>query len=109
MAIRNNPFKPFIKAIPAPLRNRYFIVLVFFFGWWIFFDKHDMLTQWRLQETHTQLKEHKAFYEEKIEEVKKDRATINQNKEQYAREKYHMKKDKEDVYIFVDEHQKDKK
>ncbi len=103
MAIRNNPFKPIIKSIPAPLRNRYFLVLICFFAWLIFFDQHDVLTQWRLQETHTQLEEHKAYYKEKIEETKKERATIEQNKEQFAREKYYMKKDKEDVFIFVEE------
>ena len=103
MAIRNNPFKPILKSIPAPLRNRYFLVLIFFFAWLIFFDQHDVLTQWRLQDTHTKLEEHKAYYEEKIEETKKERETIEQNQEQFAREQYYMKKDKEDVYIFVEE------
>ena len=32
MAIRNNPFKPIIKAIPAPLRNVYFWSLAIFFA-----------------------------------------------------------------------------
>ena len=107
MAVRNNPFKPIIQAIPAPLRNRYFLVLIFFFAWMIFFDKHDVLTQWRLQESHQQLEEHKAFYEEKIQDTKKEHAVKEKNMEQFAREQYYMKKDKEDVYIFVDEEEEE--
>ena len=103
MAIRNNPFKPFIKKIPAPLRNSYFLVLVLFFGWLVFFDRHDILTQWRLQQTLHKLEEDKVYYEEKIKEVKKDKEDIENDKEKFAREHYYMKKDNEDVFIIVEE------
>lgn len=103
MAIRNNPFKPFLKKIPTPLRNKYFLVLVVFFGWLIFFDTHDVLTQWRLQQSLHKLEQDKIYYEEKIEEVKKDKRDIENNKEKFAREHYYMKKSNEDVFIIVEE------
>ena len=101
MAGRTNPFKPLIRQIPKPLRNRYFLVLIFFFAWLIFFDRHDVWTQYRLQQSLNKLKEDKSFYQQKIEEVKQQRLDIELNKEKFAREKYYMKKDNEDVFLMI--------
>ncbi|MEO1515296.1 MAG: septum formation initiator family protein [Bacteroidota bacterium] len=103
MAIRNNPFKPIIKKIPAPLRNAYFILLALFFFWMIFFDKHDFLTQWQLQGSLDKLEEDKTFYKEKIKEVRQEIKEVDRDKEKFARENYFMKKDNEDVFIIVEE------
>ncbi len=105
MAIRNNPFKPFIKKIPAPLRNFYFLTLVLFFGWLIFFDKHDVLTQGRLQQSINKLETDRLYYKDRIDQVEEDRLDIEINKEKFAREHYYMKKDDEDVFIIVEEEQ----
>lgn len=101
--IRSNPFKPLIRQIPAPIRNRYFIVLVFFFAWLIFFDTHNMWTQYQLQTSLDKLKSDKIFYEEKIIEVREAAEDIALNKEKFAREKYYMKKKNEDVFVIVRE------
>ena len=101
--IKNNPFKPIIKQIPAPIRNRYFLVLVFFFAWLIFIDKHNMWTQYQLQKSLDKLKSDKIFYEEKIKEVKQEALDIELNKEKLAREKYFMKKKNEDVFVIIRE------
>ena len=101
--IKNNPFKPIIKQIPAPIRNRYFLVLVFFFAWLIFIDKHNMWTQYQLQKSLDKLKSDKIFYEEKIKEVKQEALDIELNKEKFAREKYFMKKKNEDVFVIIRE------
>jgi hypothetical protein len=103
MAVRNNPFKPIIKQIPAPLRNKYFLVLAVFITWMIFFDKHDILTQWRLQQTLNKMEEDRTYYKEKIQETWQDKQDIENNKEKFAREHYHLQKDNEDVFIIVDE------
>ena len=102
MALRNNPFKPILKKIPAPVQNKYFLVLLFFCAWLIFFDRHDVLTQFRLQQTLNRLKMDKVYYEEKIEKARKDKKDIEEDKEKFAREHYYMKKDDEDVFIFVE-------
>jgi len=103
MALRNNPFKPIINQIPAPFRNKYFLVLILFFGWLIFFDKHDILTQYQLQSTLNELERDKVFYSEKKDNIEKDTEDIEKTKEKFAREHHFMKKPGEDVFIFVTE------
>ena len=98
MATRN-PLQPLLDQIPKPLRNKYFLVLAFFFFWMIFVDKHDFLTQWRLQRAVDQMQYEKEQYIEKIEKAKKDRLDLEVNKEKFAREQYYMKKSNEDVFI----------
>ncbi len=98
-----NPLQSLIDQIPKPLRNKYFLVLTVFFAWMIFFDKHDFLTQWQLQNTVDQMEEDKETYTRKIEEAKQDRLDLEINKEKFAREQYYMKKKDEEVFIIADE------
>jgi cell division protein DivIC len=102
MAVRNNPFKPILNMIPAPMRNRYFMVLALSAAWIIFFDKHDVITQWKLSRSLKELEVDKSYYQAQIEQVKKDKEDLETNKEKFAREHYFMKKDNEDVFIFVE-------
>ena len=104
----NNPIDRIIELIPVQLRNRYFLILVLFFAWMIFFDKHDVLTQWNLQKTVDQLEEEKDFYNQQIEVAEQQRLQLELNKEKIAREKYYMKRPGEDVFIIVDEKEEDK-
>ncbi len=103
MAKRNNPFQNLIQLIPAPLRNKYYIALLLFFAWMIFPDRHDVITQWRLQRTVDKLEKEKEFYKEKIQEAELRRQELRNNPEKIAREKYFMKKDNEDVFIIEKE------
>jgi len=102
MATRNNPFRPIIQKLPAPFRNKYFVVLGLFFAWLIFFDKHDVLTQWKLQQTLQTLEEDKVFYEESIEQLREDQVDLENNQEKFAREHYQMSKKDEDVFIIIE-------
>lgn len=52
------------------------------------------------------LENEKEFYQEKIAEVEKDRKELMTNKElleKFAREKYLMKKETEDIFIIQEE------
>lgn len=95
----NNPFQPLLDRVPAPFRNRYFLALVIFVGWLIFFDKHDVLTQWKLQRTVNKLEQDKDYYSKEIKRAEQKRLDLEVNKEKYAREQYYMKKDNEEVFI----------
>ena len=97
-----NPFQEYLDKLPAPLKNRYFLWLVVFFAWMIFIDKHNILVQWRLQSTLNKLEMDKAYYEEKIQEAIQTRYDLQINKEKFAREKYFMKRNNEDVFIIDD-------
>ncbi|MBI5913990.1 MAG: hypothetical protein HY842_01320 [Bacteroidetes bacterium] len=98
-----NPLRILWKKLPAPLRNKYFLSITLFAGLLIFIDRHDLLTQWKLRGAVKRLEYDKAYYEQKIEEAKQDQQNIENNKEQFAREKYHMQKSDEDVFIIQDE------
>lgn len=101
--MQNNPLQPIIDQLPKPFRNRYFLVLVVFFTWMFFMDKHDIMTVWSLQRTVNKLEEDKTYYTKKTEEAKQERLDLEINKEKFARERYFMQKSDEDVYIIVDE------
>lgn len=103
MPASNNPLQAILEQLPAPLRNKYFVVLLLFFGWMIFFDKHDLLTQWRLQRSVDRLQQDIDYYNVKIEKAKQERYDLDINKEKFARERYYMKKRNEDVFIIVEE------
>lgn len=85
--------------------NKYFITTVAFFVWLVFFDSNNVLTNLRTRDKLNDLKKDKKFY---IDEVRKDSMLVQKllydtlELEKYAREKYLMKKDNEDVYLVID-------
>ncbi|HHB79408.1 MAG TPA: hypothetical protein ENK85_09280 [Saprospiraceae bacterium] len=94
-----NPLDPYLKKLPPFFKNRYVLVIAFFLAFMVFFDKHDLLTQYKLQHAVDQLEEDKTFYQEKIKETKQKRLDFEKNQEKYAREKYYVKKPKEEVFV----------
>ncbi len=96
------PFKNtlFVKIL-ARMSNKYFIVTLGFLVWLLFLDANSYLTQKELNQTIENLKEDIQFYQNEME---KDNTVLEKldNKgtyEKIAREKYHMKKPNEDVFI----------
>lgn len=95
-----------LKRIPPIFRNFYFLFALFFFIWMLLFDSNDLVSQIKLNQKLSTLESQKDYYLEKIEEVKKDREELLSDVallEKFAREKYLMKKDSEDLYIIVEE------
>ncbi len=86
------------------INNKYFYTGLVFLIWWIFFDQESLIVQYDLARVKTGLEKQKEYYKN---EIKEDEAAINtlQNDtvllEKYAREKYFMKKDNEDVFVIV--------
>ena len=83
------------------LSNQYVWVLLFFSTWMIFLDNYSYFDHRVLNKQINELEDNKKYYQD---EIKKDQQNIKQlnNPEQiekYAREKYYMKKDSEDIYI----------
>ena len=72
----------------------------------LFFDSEDLVTQYRLRNKLSKLEVEKAYYLEQIEKIQQARKGLINNEdllEKYAREKYFMHKEKEDLYVIVDE------
>lgn len=99
----NDLLQDFWKKLPAPLRNKYFLTAVAFVAFMVFFDRHDIVTQLRLQRSVNKLESDKVFYEEKIKEAMEERLDMEVNQERFARERYFMQKNNEDVFIIVEE------
>jgi cell division protein DivIC len=83
------------------LSNKYFIVSVFFIVWIGFLDNYSRVDHLTLDEQIDELIDNKNYY---IQETNNDKAEIKKLKkpveiEKYAREKYYMKKENEDIYI----------
>ncbi|MGB3546965.1 MAG: hypothetical protein WBA17_08310 [Saprospiraceae bacterium] len=103
MATKKNIFQHYWSRLPAPLRNRYFIAIGVFFVFMVMVDRHDLMTQWKLNSTVNRLERDQVFYEEMIERAREERLDREINRERFARESYFMQKDNEDVFIIVDE------
>ncbi|MDQ5929382.1 MAG: cell division protein DivIC [Bacteroidota bacterium] len=89
------------KSILGLLKNRYVWVLLFFCFWMLFLDNCSYFDHLLLDRQIAELEENKVYYQE---EIKKDEGQIkmlqnNQQIEKYAREKYFMKKENEDIFI----------
>jgi cell division protein FtsB len=94
-----NPYKdkPWFKF----LSNKYVWALLFFTTWMVFLDNYSYFDHRFLDNQINELEDNKTYYKD---EIKKDENQIKQLKnpeqiEKYAREKYYMKKDSEDIYI----------
>ena len=93
-----------MKRLLTLFRNKYFLSALAFMVWMMFFDKNDMLSQYEFRTEVNKLQVEKDFYEQEIAHVKKDldELTTDLNTaEKFAREKYFMKKDNEDVFVIV--------
>jgi hypothetical protein len=94
-----------LKAIFRILINKYFLTTVAFVVWMVFFDSNNLLTRNVLQEKLDGLNVEKQFY---LKEIKKDSTLTHQllsdsvQLEKFARERYLMKKVKEDVFLVID-------
>ena len=98
-----------LKQIPKSLRNFYVIVAVCFFVWMLFLDSNDLISRFKMTSKLNALEGEKAYYVEKIGEVQQDRDELLSNKElleKFAREKYLMKKETEEIFILEEEREK---
>lgn len=88
---------PFLKF----LGNRYVLVIIFVSVWLLFLDNYSYFEHKPLNKKIKELEDNRSYY---INEIKNDSISIENLKdadktEHYAREKYHMKRKNEDIYI----------
>ena len=94
-----------LKFIFHILINKFFLTTVAFIVWMVFFDSNNLLTRNHLQEKLDGLNGEKQFY---LQEILKDSTLTNQlmtdsmQLEKFARERYLMKREKEDLFLVID-------
>jgi cell division protein DivIC len=88
--------------IPRWLKNKYALTLIAFVIWIAFFDRNDLITQYRYRRELNALEADKTYFTEQIAQNKRDMEELMSDPdhlEKYAREKYLMKKDNEDIFL----------
>ena len=91
-----------LTHIPAWIKNKFFIAITGFAFVILIFDKNDLFTQ---MDRKRQLRDLLLSKQHFTEQIAAEQAILDNLKtnpgtlEQYAREKYLMKRDNEDLYI----------
>lgn len=91
-----------LSRIPSWLKNKYLLTGVVFLVWIVFFDDRDLINNFHHRQELKELEKSRDQYmgqikatREELDQLKKNPALL----EKYAREKYRMKKDNEDLFI----------
>ena len=99
-----NFFSQTLERYPI-IRNKYLLVFLFFLVWIVFFDKNNLISQYQDRQVLYELDKEKRYYQseiqttqDKLNELKTDNSSI----EKFAREKYLMKKENEEIWLVVD-------
>ena len=92
--------------VPKMLRNKYILAAGALAVWMIFFDDRDIITtHFRQRHELEKLEESRSWYKEEITKTRQELDQLRSDPgilEKYAREKYRMKKDNEDLFVISD-------
>ncbi|MAM04434.1 MAG: septum formation initiator [Flavobacteriales bacterium] len=90
------------KILTKKIKNKYIVTILIFIIWIFFLDDYSLIKQRKIENQIKKLKTQKEYY---INEIQKDSIELNNLKtnpaeqEKFAREKFLMKKENEDVFI----------
>ena len=92
-----------VDRIPSWLKNKYALTVLCFAVWVLFIDDRDFVTTHfkHVKELH-KLEARKVYFESQILTVRKELDQLKSNPaalEKYARERYLMKRDNEDLFV----------
>lgn len=91
-----------LNQIPSWIRSKYFISFAAFCVIVLFLDRNDFFTQYERQKELRQLQQSKTYYTTQIASERKELEALKNNPaivEKYAREKYLMKRDNEELFL----------
>jgi hypothetical protein len=94
-----------MKKLFELFKNKFFISGMAFLVWMLFFDRNDLSAQYDYRNEVNKLEEEKQFYIKEIAkaDIELKELTTNLNSlEKFARERYLMKRENEDIYVVID-------
>jgi cell division protein FtsB len=95
------------------LKNKYLLTALGFTIWILFFDARDFITShFRERGELMKLEQSKKYYEQQIAATKQELEQLKSNPallEKYAREKYLMKRDNEDLFLIREDNKSAKR
>lgn len=95
-----------MKRLVPHLKNKFVLASLFFAVWMLFFDRNDFISQYSFRRKLHKVTEDKAYYLSQIEQNKKDMQELmgdRRHLEKFARERYLMKSDNEDIFLILPE------
>jgi len=98
-----------IRNIFRKLDNRYTWTALAFLVFIVFFDRYNMITRFKTKAELNNAKDQKEYYQKEIAKDKQsilELTTDTASLEKFAREKYLMKKDDEDIFLIMEEDKK---
>lgn len=84
------------------VKYRNALTIAVFAIWMVFFDQNNLVDQYRLRSQVKNLKREKDYYLEEMEKARKEYEELFTNEEsleKFAREKYLMKRENEDIFV----------
>jgi cell division protein FtsB len=96
--------KEYYDKLPPILKNKFVLVTLALLIWVAFFDSNNWIKQAHLQSEIDDLEEQKEYY---LKEIEKDSIALfdltnnTETQEKFAREKYLMKKENEDIIVII--------
>jgi enolase len=103
-ASRSDRMQAIKKIIPF-IANRYFIACLAFVLWMLFFDQRNFFLQRDRAAELEKLEQAKGYYEKEISTTQEQLNNLQSNPgavEKYARERYLLRREGEEVYLFED-------
>ena len=94
-----------MKSTITFITNKYVIAIFAFIVWVSFFDQRDLFNNIEQKKTLNDLLAKKHYYEQEIATAQQELTDLQNNStalEKFAREKYLMKRDGEDIFIIED-------
>ncbi len=98
--------KKLLQYIPARVRNRYGAVVLGLLAWVALFDRNDLWTTWKNHRELAKMEEQQEWFTAEIQRTKEQLHELSSDTElleKFARERYLMKRDNEDIFVLVPE------
>ena len=99
----------FLSHIPSWLRNKFFIAFALFALVMLVFDKNDLFTQAERRQELKDLQKSREYFTNQINKERTELDKLRTNPatlERYAREKYLMKRENEDLFLISENYDK---
>jgi cell division protein FtsB len=96
--------KNFIVKYYAYILNKYAAAIAVFLFILLFNERNGLINQWEQKSKYNKVLEENEYFKTEIKKLNYDHENLfsnAKNLEKYAREKYLMKRDDEDVFIIV--------
>jgi cell division protein FtsB len=93
-----------LTGVFSVLKNKYIIATMLFISWMLFFDLKDWPLLYAKREKLKELDRSELHFNRQIAETRQELGLLKTSAatiEKYAREKYLMKKDNEDLFIVI--------